>query len=369
MILVGLAVLLLTLESGEGIVMHRRSLSAYPEALCNDGTPAVYYMEDREGADSIVIDLAGGGACTDANKCRNRCKDGNQLCTADTRENRTFGLLKWSEDPVENPPFHKHLKVHVPYCSSDIYSGTTQNLETGFYFHGHYIMEAIIQDIIKQLRPRFDTIKHVVLMGESAGGFGTALNCDYVADSVHEVNPSIDVRCIPDGGDFYPYWVTQEDCDLKAFLAGTIDFWQAIGDVSCMEAGNLNDCLVFGDYYKYITTPVMPVTSYEDTNHEVHPCAPPQSEDPEFWDIWRQEMEILANTFISDKPDNGIFILNCPTHVLNNKPWVWDSATIDVNGNEVMLRDAIYTFLNPGTSGISQAIDSPDERYDQCPSY
>ena len=29
------------------------------------------------------------------------------------RENRTFGLLKWSEDPVENPPFHKHLKVVI----------------------------------------------------------------------------------------------------------------------------------------------------------------------------------------------------------------------------------------------------------------
>ena len=51
----------------------KRSLSGYPLAKCNDGTPAnYYYTPDLLNADKLVINLQGGGACYDKQGCQNR---------------------------------------------------------------------------------------------------------------------------------------------------------------------------------------------------------------------------------------------------------------------------------------------------------
>ena len=43
------------------------------------------------------------------------------------------------------------FEVNVPYCSSDVYTGTRNKSDAseGFYFHGHYIIEAIIDDLMQ----------------------------------------------------------------------------------------------------------------------------------------------------------------------------------------------------------------------------
>ena len=43
------------------------------------------------------------------------------------------------------------LSVWVPYCSSDVYTGTrnASELTQNRNFHGHYIIEAIFDDLIK----------------------------------------------------------------------------------------------------------------------------------------------------------------------------------------------------------------------------
>ena len=44
-----------------------------------------------------------------------------------------------------------YFSVNVPYCSSDVYTGTRNKSDAsqGLYFHGHYIIEAIIDDLIQ----------------------------------------------------------------------------------------------------------------------------------------------------------------------------------------------------------------------------
>ena len=42
------------------------------------------------------------------------------------------------------------------------------------------------------------------MIGTSAGAAGTELNCDYLADELHKVNPNIDVRCVSDSGTLHP---------------------------------------------------------------------------------------------------------------------------------------------------------------------
>ena len=45
-----------------------------------------------------------------------------------------------------------YFSVNVPYCSSDVYTGTRNKSDASqrFYFHGHYIIEAIIDDLIQK---------------------------------------------------------------------------------------------------------------------------------------------------------------------------------------------------------------------------
>ena len=74
--------------------------------------------------------------------------------------------------------------VYVPYCSSDLHSGTADaSAETeGRAFHGKYIIKAIINDLMTNTW--LAEADEVVLAGSSAGGFGVERNCDWMADQL-----------------------------------------------------------------------------------------------------------------------------------------------------------------------------------------
>ena len=151
------------------------SLRDYPKAVCNDGTPAVYYRH-KENTDNnyrkMLIFLKGGGLCVPfvpGFDCISRCKNNVDLCSA--RTDPYFDIEGYghfgSSDPVINPAFHDFDKgpdlryispgnnllssVFVPYCSSDVYTGTRSatELTENLYFHGHYIVSALIDDLIR----------------------------------------------------------------------------------------------------------------------------------------------------------------------------------------------------------------------------
>ena len=278
-----------------------RELTDYPLALCNDGTHATYhYTQGDIHNPYMLIYLQGGGACATEESCNERCKDGNALCTSDTAPSKDKDKTMWSTDPEENPPFHDFGKVYVHYCSSDVWSGTRSATSDtgGYYFHGKHIVEAVVKDIIKN-KPNMESVKQVVLMGTSAGAFGTNLNCDFVADMLHEANPSLDVRCIADSPDFYPTTVHTEDCDPYDFEEIAHQFWQGIGDQSCVDESpeDSRECLMLPSYYNFIETPAMVIAQYIDT--VVHGlCTPDLQEDQEFWEDWELEAFSMANTYL-----------------------------------------------------------------------
>ena len=63
------------------------------------------------------------------------------------------GML--SSDPATNPDLHTWNRVFVPYCSGDVWLGTKRDPVNPFpqqgawrgYFHGHYILEDLYEDI------------------------------------------------------------------------------------------------------------------------------------------------------------------------------------------------------------------------------
>ena len=232
--------------------------------------------------------------------CRNRCKDGNpELCTANTDPSQDRDKTIWSTDQAENPPFHNFGKVYVHYCSSDVWCGnrTASDDTGGYYFHGKHIVEAVVKDIIKH-KPNIESLKQMVLIGTSAGAFGTNLNCDFVAGMFHAVNPSLDVRCIADSPDFYPTSVHTEGCDPYDTAEEMHKFWHGIGDQSCIDESpdGSRDCLMFPSYYNFIESPAMVIAQYIDT--VVHgSCTPGLQGDQQFWEDWELEAFSMAISY------------------------------------------------------------------------
>ena len=236
---------------------------------------------------SVLLYLEGGGGCFDPESCIDRCTVGSpQLCTQDPALVKNFTGSIWSGEEEENPGLHTSYKVYVPYCTSDIYAGRRDpdEVSAGFAFHGKFVVEAIVEDLLNNVLFEVD-ISQFVLMGMSAGrinqkyftlkilpgAFGVGNNCDSVATRVRESQAGTDVRCIMDGLDFYPTDLSVEGCDPLAIGAAAAEFWQAEVDQSCREENGVGspECLMFTTYYPYIETPFMLVVPYEDTSMEV----------------------------------------------------------------------------------------------------
>ncbi len=203
-------------------VLRRRDV-ADSDATCLAGGQADYYVRPGFGADADkwVIFLQGGGFCYDTASCEAR--DRYQVYPYD--EDTLFltigdaaraGIL--SDEPSQNPKFYNFNQVYLHYCSSDVWVGGGADgmgggevtfipdgdttAVTGEH-RGSAIFESVIQElrtpyIVEELGlPRITDASKVLLVGTSAGGFGTMSNLDRLAGLL----PSgIDVRGFNDAG-------------------------------------------------------------------------------------------------------------------------------------------------------------------------
>ncbi|MEM7355996.1 MAG: pectin acetylesterase-family hydrolase [Acidobacteriota bacterium] len=216
-------------------------LQTYPDAMCNDGSPAVFYFAAAPAgsinADNWVIQLEGGGSCLSAQDedglhqdCMDRWTgrgpdrldyprkmstdlDGDGVVDLAflPLEGRVPGLLGAASvvtDPTDNGGADAWNRLYLNYCSSDLWRGRSgsQVLDDGewtdaaggtqiyepldnAYFHGHWILDNILDAVAAGVTSddgdhflRLDTTPDkVVLAGESAGGGGVIANLDYLA--------------------------------------------------------------------------------------------------------------------------------------------------------------------------------------------
>ena len=108
-------------------------------------------------------------------------------------------------------------------------------------FHGKYIVKAVLDDLMQNTW--ITEAEEVVLMGVSAGGIGTEANCDFVADTLHDVNPQIRVKCVADSGSIYPLHTHTEGCFPNVLLYGAFLAWGGIVDESCMAETDHINCV------------------------------------------------------------------------------------------------------------------------------
>lgn len=65
------------------------------------------------------------------------------------------GLLRF--DTQNNPTLSRWNRVHLPYCSQDLWTGTVSAPTAstfGYYFSGHLLLEAVLDALDAQVSPR-----------------------------------------------------------------------------------------------------------------------------------------------------------------------------------------------------------------------
>ncbi len=192
---------------------HDLDTKRFPNAICNDGSPAMLFFRPYEGEanrDKWVIGLAGGGGCASPQECADR------WCGVDTNfdsDNMStdFAGNAASADGIfvrraENP-FANWNHVFVRYCSSDMWAGrgaslkvsatdpaTGKPVEFAIAMTGSNVLDAALTTLkqapgiapltyvrTRTTMPDLDNAREVVFAGGSAGGLGIINNLDRVA--------------------------------------------------------------------------------------------------------------------------------------------------------------------------------------------
>jgi hypothetical protein len=263
---------------------HTLDTTVFPDALCNDGSAAVFYFRpatEAATADKWVIELMGGGGCQTADQCANRwcsvdtnfSKTQMTSTTSPVDTNGTGILARASDQSLAAPnPIESYNQVLIKYCSSDTWRGTRRDVVmdaahpvTGapvsyrIHFLGRRIIEATLDTLRRQgvapLRYRdleladLDDATEVVLAGASAGGGGTVFNLDWLKDRMDAGGADVDVRGLIDstfapdllGLDFSSstYCSGMNLCTDAEFLGYGYDIqkntWGAEDETSCAQ--------------------------------------------------------------------------------------------------------------------------------------
>jgi hypothetical protein len=239
--------------------------TAYPTALCNDGSPAGYYAEAGTDASTWVIMLDGGSWCVSDTDCQARPPN----LTSSRGIVQTIapgGIL--SADAKQNPHFASANRIDVPYCTSDVFSGTSGPTggKTNYSFHGKDVLLALIDDLSKHFGFGA-TGQSALLAGVSAGGVSVLVSADRFAAAV----PNVKVRALVDAG-FLPDVAPLTGPSILAQFKGALAYWKGEPDASCMttNAAAPERCYL-GQYARpEITVPLFFGQSLEDPHGPLH---------------------------------------------------------------------------------------------------
>ncbi len=230
-------------------------------ARCNDGSPYAYFVSpgSGSGANRWIIFFKGGGACAGAS-CALRWAAQPQYMrdwrTAQLADGETPNYGPGSRDGVGGGLYSRTGRtdgpvipnvmgnwnvVHLHYCTSDVFAGTTTAAENELrlWFRGR----AVVTSVLRELLDGFDTSAHgfnlpslaqaevVLVAGGSAGAAGARHNMDAIASMIKARNPATVVRGHADAAFAPPIRPESYATDVSGG-----DNWRALFDADCEAA-------------------------------------------------------------------------------------------------------------------------------------
>ncbi|XP_057374121.1 palmitoleoyl-protein carboxylesterase notum1-like [Daphnia carinata] len=294
-------------------------------AVCNDGSPAGYFIRKSYGSKRWIVFLEGGWYCYDKRSCESRWSRLRGFMTSnmwpDTRQ--VSGIL--SPDPEENPYWWNANHVYVPYCSSDSWSGSSPAGATSrFAFMGSVIIQEVLRDLLSQ---GLLNASKLMLTGSSAGGTGVMLNLDRATDFLRTQGSTAEVRGVTDSGwflDNVPY--APADCQDPQRCAPTTavqmghTLWNGQVPSACkgQYAAQPWRCYFGHHLHRTLKTPLFIFQwLFDEAQMLADNVGPPMSK--EQWDYIHAVGDDLRRTFANV---SAVFSPSCISHtVLTKRDW------------------------------------------------
>lgn len=345
---------------------------AHPKAKCLDGSPGGYYAQeatDDSSKNKWVIYLMGGGECDTEEYCleQTQSKHGSSNFFKPTWDSSQYISYIANDDCQSNPEFCSWNQITNPYCSQDMHSGQiiTPTEDTwGLYFAGHFINDAIL-DEMDMFRNKLIDATDIIVVGASAGGIGTWMHLDYIAERYPQARVS---GLTVAGHYFYANYYTGPDATTDMELADFTEvgveaayhLYDSFVDESCKAAYEGENqsayaCMISSHSQPYVSSEVYVVQSQTDqvvlNYHDKWPAdhmddAPEQAYSKE----WHENMTASLDPLVKSSK-NGVFAAACYTHTdfIATKP--------SINGVGFMEAYANFYFNRTSSEGYNFADD------------
>ncbi|KAL9989249.1 hypothetical protein ACROYT_G003778 [Oculina patagonica] len=343
-------------------------------ALCLDGSEAVFYLSRNPESKHWVVQLQAGGSCGTYDSCLDRSK--GSFGSSKNYSDFMTGTFVASDDPAENPMFSSWNKVFVPYCSGDVFVGRRGKNKNGHGMNmfGHFIVKAVFLQLIEDYRINRSGTK-ILFGGASSGGLGMLANIDFIQELVKPA----EIRGYNDGGWFtlYPNFGETANAGppyffkVLSYMFHTL--WGGFVDESCRANMPKAEACLYGELvFKYLSAPVYVFVAQWDSyqlQELVHSKFPTMRLPPEL----PSEAEYLGkfgkNTHrslrrvINSKKD-GVFSPACFMHAFSGADNVTNSdQTLACEiGGKTPYKAFSEWFISNGTRGtyVEEPLDKPE---------
>lgn len=338
-------------------------------AVCLDGTLPGYHIHpgSGSGANSWIIQLAGGGWCNNVSSCLWRKTIGLGSSTYMEKFLPFNGIL--SNKAEHNPDFFNWNRVKVRYCDGSSFAGEGYDEVNQLQFRGQRIWSAAMEELMSL---GMNNAEQALLSGCSAGGMASIIHCDEFRDLFPETTR---VKCLSDAGMFLDVKDVAGGRTLRDMFAGVAALTGVEKNLPscCTSKMDATSCLFPQNLIANVRTPLFLLNAAYDVWQISESLAPIAADPNGYWNgckssdtrcsssqikflqEFRKQMVHAIHGF-SKKDQNGFFINSCFTHCQSELQDTWyahDSPAIANKGIAVSVGNWFFD------RAISKALDCP----------
>ncbi|CAD6238621.1 unnamed protein product [Miscanthus lutarioriparius] len=308
-------------------------------AVCMDGTPPAYNLDPGSGAGSKswIVNLEGGAWCNSAKTCQLTKSSGRGSSDHMDKEIPFTGIM--SSSSAVNPDFYNWNRVKIRYCDGGSFAGEAYDKDTGIYFRGQRIWNAVIRHLLSIGMASAD---QVLLTGCSSGGLAVILHCDQLR--AFFPSGTAVVKCISDGGLYLDAVDVSGGRSLRSYF-GDIVAMQGIAQnlpPACTARLDATSCFFPQNIIDGIKTPLFLLNAAYDFIQIVLSLAPDRADPSGAWRAcksnrtacsasqmsflqdFRDQMVASVKGFSSSR-GNGLFISSCFAHCQSEQLGTWNT--------------------------------------------
>lgn len=321
---------LMAKQLGSMHTMHKVSLGAYPLARCLDGSPGTFYIapaKKKTNAQKWSIHFPSSGVCSlDAPRGQSgdcllveHCFDRSRGPRGSSTSYPMMTPLVESEQ-MAIPLTRDWNRVVAVSCDGGMFSGRAQDPVTvdgtALYFRGGYIVDAIIDTLLRRFN--LDQATDVVVSGTGAGGTAVSLHADQWRTALPEATFLAVLSDTGMSGSAMTSATKEEENPVAALHRANFHSMNASGSVhqECIAerraaGAEESDCF-FADFAtRYARTPVFVKQSASDIGEPLCASKTALNNTTDFKDKYASQLHAHLQRAAQERHQHGFWIDNC----------------------------------------------------------